>query len=71
MSKEDRREKLQATIDDSVTNLLYYDRKEDASMPVGAIEEMVVNGEVTVDEMIEWYSKPLRSHLMKKTKKKP
>jgi hypothetical protein len=67
MSKvEDRREKLQVTIDDSVSNLLYYDRKEDEDLQMGVIEEMVEKGEVTVDEMIEWYATPLRAHFTKK-----
>lgn len=38
-----------ATIDDLAGELLYYGRKEDAELPVGAIEEAVLSGLVSVD----------------------
>ncbi len=69
VSKE-KRELLQATIDDSVSNLLYYNRKEDDELPLGAIEELVSKGEVTITEMIEWFAEPLRRHLTKATGRK-
>ncbi len=66
MSKvEDRRDTLQNTIDDHVSKLLYYDRKEDEELKMGDIEKMVANKEVTVDEMIEWFAEPLRRHFRK------
>lgn len=65
-TKEERRETLQNTIDDHVSNLLYYDRKEDEDLPMGTIEEMVEKKEVTVDEMIEWFAVPLRTHFRKR-----
>ncbi len=32
--------------------LLYYDRKEDEELPVGAIEQAVIDGVVSVDEIV-------------------
>lgn len=70
MSKnEDRLEKLEATCSDMASKLLYYDRKEDEELPVGAIEEMVLSGEVTVTEIVEWIAGPIRRSLTKKAKK--
>lgn len=66
MSKEDRREKLEATCSDVAIKLLYYDRKEDEDLPVGAIEEMILNEEVTVEEILAWITTPIRNSLTKK-----
>lgn len=40
------------TLSDTCANFLYYDRKEDASLPVGAIEQALANGTVTGDELV-------------------
>lgn len=58
-----RREHIEANLDDMITDLLYYDRKEDEFLPVGAIEEAVRAGEITADEMVEMISTRLRSAL--------
>jgi hypothetical protein len=47
-----RREKILDVLTDMVSDLLYYDRKEDDSLPVGSIEEAVKSGEITLDEML-------------------
>lgn len=70
MSREDRRDMLQNTVDDMVTKLLWDDRKEDEELPRGVIEEMVSKGEVTITEIIEWFAEPLRRHLTKTTGRK-
>jgi hypothetical protein len=49
----DRREKVLAMTSDLAGRFLYYDRKEDSEFPVGAIEEAIDSGEVTLDEIIE------------------
>jgi hypothetical protein len=49
-----RRERLLNLISDSVSDLLYYDRKdadEEDGMPLGVIEKMIEDGEITRDEM--------------------
>ncbi len=52
-----RKDRLFMTMDTMVSNLYYYDRKEDDDLPVGSIEEMIELGEVTVDEMVEQFRK--------------
>lgn len=47
-----RRETILATIDGAVRGLLYYDRKEDEELEVGAIQEAVAEGEITTGEMV-------------------
>ena len=44
--------RILAVASDIPTMLLYYDRKEDSDVPVGAIEEAIAAGEVTVDEIL-------------------
>jgi hypothetical protein len=46
-----RRDIILATVRDLAADFLYYDRKEDEELPVGAIEEAVVNREIMPAEM--------------------
>ena len=48
---------------DHVSDFLYYDRKEDEGLPVGAIEEAIRNGEVTVEEIVTIFENGIRSSL--------
>ncbi len=47
------------TIDDSISKFLYYDRKEDEDLPVGAIEEAIKLGEITYGEIVERFKEQL------------
>lgn len=46
-------------VGDLVTNLLYYDRKEDEDLPQGAIQLAVERRVVTVDQMVEKFREGL------------
>jgi hypothetical protein len=48
-----RREHIEAELNDMITDLFYYDRKESEHLPVDAIEEAVKAGEITEEEIIE------------------
>ena len=48
-----RRDVILTTIQDLVSNFLYYDRKEDDSLRVGEIEEAIQNGEITEAEIVQ------------------
>lgn len=54
-----RRELILCTISDCVSDLMYYDRKEDEYLEDGAIEAAIENGEITVDEMVERFRSEL------------
>jgi len=41
------------TIDDLAGSFLYYDRKEDERLPVGKIEELVRDGVITKEEIVQ------------------
>ena len=47
-----RKELILANISDLVSDLMYYDRKEDEELPRGAIQEALSVGEITLEEMI-------------------
>ena len=47
-----KRDIIKVNVKDLVSDLLYYDRKEDEDLPVGAIEESVAGGEITADEIV-------------------
>lgn len=57
----ERYDQIMATVQDVVTDLLYYDRREDGLLPVGAIEEAILGGELTVDEIVDAF----RDYLVK------
>ena len=56
---EQQRQSILDTVDDLVARFLYYDRKEDGELPVGAIEAAVRNGVITWDEIADRF----RGHL--------
>lgn len=58
-----RREHIEANVDDLITDFLYYDRKEDETLPVGAIEEAVKAGEITAEEIVARFASRLRAGL--------
>ena len=47
------------TIDDAVSNFLYYDRKEDEELPLGSIEEAIKSGDITYGEIVERFKEQL------------
>lgn len=61
MKNTDRVVNIHNTISDLVSNFLYYDRKEDESLPRGEIEKAVAAGEITVEEIIAYFGQELRS----------
>lgn len=52
----DKREIILNAIEDSVSDLLYYDRKEDEDLRVGEIEEAVHTGVVNGREIVELFA---------------
>lgn len=49
---KNKKECIERVVGDLVTNFLYYDRKGDEELPVGTIEEAVVSGEISVDDLV-------------------
>lgn len=47
-----RKQKILNTVNDLAGKFLYYDRKEDDELPVGAIEKDIKAGKITVDEIV-------------------
>lgn len=58
-----RARNIDFTVRDLVSSFLYYDRKEDDGLPVGAIEEAIASGEITVDQIVGIFDKALRDGL--------
>lgn len=50
------------TISDLVSGFLYYDRKEDETLPRGAIEALVESGKITVDEIVGAFRSGVEEH---------
>ena len=57
------KENILLTIDDLVRDFLYYDRKEDEDLQVGDIQNALIGGEITLDEIAERFKETLEKHL--------
>jgi len=55
----DIRENIFNTISDLVLDLMYYDRKEDETLPRGDIEKAVHNKYISIDEMVSEFRENL------------
>jgi len=62
VSQTKRRQMILDTVSDCALNLIAYDRKEDDDLPLGAIEEAVRKGEITMDEIVEHFRTSLIEH---------
>ena len=51
------------TVRDLVTNLLYYDRKEDEDLPPGVIDNEEAAGHITIDQMVQHFRETLTQGL--------
>ena len=56
---------IENEISDSVSRMLYYDRKEDDELPVGVIDKAVRDGEISVDDMVNKFREELEKGLEK------
>ena len=57
------RDKILDAVDDLVSGLLYYDRKEDEDLPLEAIESAIANGEISTDEIAAFFKAKLIERL--------
>lgn len=57
------KETIMGYVDSLVVDFLFYDRKEDEDLPMGAIEEALRHGEITVEEITEKFEGVLRKQL--------
>lgn len=57
------KETILNTVDDLVSNFLYYDRKHDEDLPTDTIEREIKAGNVTVDEIVERFRAALLKEL--------
>ena len=58
-----RREDIVNTVTDLVSSFLYYDRKEDEDLRIGAIQGAIADGEITVDDIVQRFESRLREEL--------
>ena len=53
------KDKIKSVISDTVLDLTYYDRKEDEELGVGDIEAAIKRGDISINEMTEWFRREL------------
>tara|TARA_B110000046_G_scaffold172374_1_gene194091 strand:+ start:1779 stop:1961 length:183 start_codon:yes stop_codon:yes gene_type:complete len=56
-------ENIENTIEDLVSDFLYYDRKEDEDLPRGAIQKAVKDGLITKEQIIKKFAESLNEGL--------
>jgi len=54
---------IEATIKDLVADFLYYDRKEDESLPMNEIEKEIENGNLSVLDIVNVFEIELKKNL--------
>jgi len=54
---------IEATIKDLVADFLYYDRKEDESLPMSEIEKEIENGNLSVSDIVNVFEIELKKNL--------
>jgi hypothetical protein len=57
------KEFILSAINDLVADFLYYDRKHDEEFPLGEIERLIENNEITIDEMVNKFKECLTKGL--------
>ena len=57
------KDRILGTVQDLVSNFLYYDRKGDEDLPVGMIDRAVAKGEITIDEIVDAFKSRLDNGL--------
>jgi hypothetical protein len=60
----DRKQQILDVVDDCVSDLLYYDRKEDEDLPRGEIEKAIQAGEITAQDIADHFAKVLHAALI-------
>jgi hypothetical protein len=63
MQTNDLRTTILGTVSDLVADFLYYDRKEDESLPRGTIEKAIEDGAITVDEIVEVFRTEIEKNI--------
>lgn len=58
-----RKALIAAAIEEAIDDLTYYHRVEDPDLPNFAIEQMIENGEITVDEIVTMFKNALIENL--------
>lgn len=59
----DSKENILCTVSDMVVCFMYYDRKEDETLPRGTIETAVKDGIISVDEIVAAFRQELQKAL--------
>ncbi len=55
----ERADQIRGTAKDLMADFLYYDRKEDEDLPVGAIEDAIEAEEITIEEIVKIFEAEL------------
>lgn len=64
MTREELLEKKKLLLDcipDTISEFLYYDRKDDNELSPSDVEELLSSGVITVDEIVEGFRKALEA----------
>ena len=59
MNDEELKDTILGTVEDLVSNFLYYDRKGDEDLPIGAIEDAVKRGVVSIEDIVAQFGASL------------
>jgi hypothetical protein len=58
------KQRIEKLVKDTISDFIYYDRKEDEDTPVTAIEQAIKGGLLTEDDLVNMFRKALHEHLV-------
>lgn len=61
MSKDELQTRILNTLDDTLSDFMYYDRKESEDLKIGDIEKAIVDNVITIDQLVEEFKRKLIS----------
>ena len=61
--KPTRKQLIEAAVKDLASDLVYYDRKEDEELPRDSIQLAIINGEITMKDIVDVFANKLNEVL--------
>jgi len=67
---KNKKEKILEAVKDSMADLLYYNRKEDEELPINAIEDAIIEGEIAPREIFDVVVVSLKDSVVERIKER-
>jgi hypothetical protein len=70
MTDEEKRRFIRTCVEDFVADLIYYDRRDDDPLRAGDVEDAILDGVVTIEELVDVMRRELNAAVERREEKK-